>query len=98
MATRKVLKSYNRLVLISYIISRLTSGFVTSDNKKFYKKFQKNFRTGFRTPYSHVLELIRMAKDSDLLKRRWLGFNAVGKESLPIRLMVSGALCYLGRG
>jgi hypothetical protein len=38
-----------------------------------------------------------MVKESDLFKR-WLSFDAVGKESSPIELMVLGALRYLGRG
>jgi hypothetical protein len=63
------------------------------DNKKFHQKFRKRFRT----PYSHFLELVRMVKESDLFKR-WLSFDAVGKESSPIKLMVLGALRYLGRG
>jgi hypothetical protein len=63
------------------------------DNKKFHQKFRKRFRT----PYSHFLELVRMVKESDLFKR-WLSFDAVGKESSPIELMVLGALRYLGRG
>jgi hypothetical protein len=63
------------------------------DNKKFHKKFRKRFRT----PYSHFLELVRMVKESDVFKR-WLSFDAIGKESSPIKLMVLGALRYLGRG
>jgi hypothetical protein len=38
-----------------------------------------------------------MVEESDLFKR-WLSFDAVGKESSPIELMVLGALRYLGRG
>jgi hypothetical protein len=64
------------------------------DNKKFHKKFRKCFRT----PFGHFLTVGRMANGSDLLKRQCLTFDAVGKKSLPIKLMILGALSYLGRG
>jgi hypothetical protein len=52
------------------------------DSDKFHKKFRKRFRT----PYSHFLELVDMAKKSDLFKR-WLGFDAVGLSLTPVPQM-----------
>ena len=59
--------------------------------------FQKKFRHRFRLPYDKFLEIFAQAKKSPLF-RRWTSFDAVGKESSPIELMILGALRYLGRG
>ena len=46
---------------------------------------------------SETISFVTQAKQSPLF-RRWTSFDAVGKESSPIELMILGALRYLGRG
>ena len=49
--------------------------------------FQNKFRRWFRLPYEKFLEVFAQAKQSPLF-RRWTSFDAVGKESSPIELMI----------
>ena len=60
-------------------------------------RFQNKFRRRFRLPFSNYEELARDCKGHELFKR-WTGCNAAGKESSLIKLIVLGALRYLGRG
>jgi hypothetical protein len=82
--------------------------FLTTEHANFYNnanstrrvkhQWQVNFfRRRFRRPYNEFLELVNMAKESELFQR-WLGFDAVGKAAWPTELMVLGALRYLDRG
>ena len=60
-------------------------------------RFQNKFRRRFRLPFSNYEELARDCKGHEVFER-WTGCDGLGKESLPIELLVLGALRYLGRG
>ncbi len=61
------------------------------------KSFSKKFRLRFRMPFESYLDFVKEAKDNELFKR-WTGFDACGKKSSPIELLILGSLRYLGRG
>jgi hypothetical protein len=63
------------------------------DNPKFHQKFRRRFRL----PHDSFCELVTWVREDDLFAR-WQSFDAVGKESSPLELLVLGALRYLGRG
>lgn len=66
-------------------------------------KFQKKFRRRFRLPYGsykQLLQAVVAAEDDDGIPffRAWMSFDATGKPSSPIELLLLGSLRYLGRG
>ena len=61
------------------------------------KKWNEKFRKRFRMPYESFIELGMMAEASPKFDR-WKKKDAVGQRAAPTRLMLLGALRYLGRG
>ncbi len=51
----------------------------------------KKFRLRFRMPFESYLDFVKEAKDNALLKR-WTGFDACGKKSSPVELLILGSL------
>ena len=60
-------------------------------------RLRKTFRNRFRLPYDSFLELACDIENHELFKR-WTCKNAAGKESSNVKLLLLGALRYLGRG
>jgi hypothetical protein len=60
-------------------------------------KFQTRFRRRFRCSYKSFNNLLDLVKEDDLFSR-WQRFDAAGRMSSPIELLLLGTLRYIGRG
>mmetsp|Transcript_29169 Transcript_29169/g.69443 ORF Transcript_29169/g.69443 Transcript_29169/m.69443 type:complete len:210 (-) Transcript_29169:246-875(-) len=56
---------------------------------------QAKFRNRFRLPHANFCELVLDCEQNELFSR-WLGKDAIGRESSPIELLILGSLRYLG--